>query len=207
MDSRSEPESQPQLLPPGPVRRAATVLMRGVAVLMLLAVIAAGAVFAYGYHLQRQSPIALMACAAQGMPGQRWACEQVLLRRPLSVAEVAWLNAHAGARLPLLLCPETRQAERLLDRLLAAGVDIDARDAHGLTALHTLVRSNRSADRVALLLARGARVDLAGPEARSALDMAMITMGRRPTRGQAQVIQLLTTRLEALPATASGPSP
>lgn len=207
MESRSEPESHPPCRPPGPARSAATALMRGAAVLMLVAVAGMAAVVSYGYHLKRQSPVALIACAAQGMPGHRWACEQVLLRRPLTVDELAWLNAHAGARLPLLLCPGVDQAERLLDRLLAAGVDIDARDTHGLTALHTLVRSNRSADRVALLLARGARIDLAGPEARSALDMALITMGRRPTRGQAQVIHLLTTRLNALPVTASGTTP
>ncbi len=166
---------------------------------LLAGVVAVGATV-YVRHLSAQPPITLMSCMARGMPWTAWACEQVLHRFGLTPAQVADLNLQAGARLPLLMLEQPRQAERVLDLFLAHGVDIDAVDRHGLTALHTLACSGRSSQRVGMLLARGARIDIPDADSRLPLDLAMIAMWRQPNDNQASIIRMLSGDDEGLPA-------
>lgn len=171
---------------------------------LLLVVVAVGGYAAYVVHLSQQAPLTLMSCMARGLPWSAWTCEQVLTRHGLDHDAVAELNRQAGARLPLLMFDDPAQAERILDMFLAHGVDINATDAQGMTALHTLARSGRPPKRVAMLLSRGARVDLSDHTDKTPLDLAMIAMWRHPNENQASVIRMLSVGSEPMPATASG---
>ena len=53
--------------------------------------------------------------------------------------------------------------------LLELGADVDAKDAGGLTALHLMLRKGSAAEHLAMLVRRGARGDIPGPDGETAI--------------------------------------
>ena len=54
---------------------------------------------------------------------------------------------------------------------LELGADVDVRDASGMTALHLLLKKGSDAAHIAMVIRRGARGDIAGPDGRTAVDI------------------------------------
>jgi len=59
----------------------------------------------------------------------------------------------------------------IAEALLDLGADVDARDEKGQTALHVMVKKNSDKAHFEMLLRRGARGDIAGPDGQTAIDL------------------------------------
>lgn len=104
-------------------------------------------------------------------------------------SEVLELNRRAGASIVLGMKDKTEQ-EALLSHLIAAGVDINARDERSsFTALHMAVSGGPSD--VSLLLAHGARADLKDARGATPLDGALLLQQRFFSPERAEAIKLL----------------
>jgi len=104
-------------------------------------------------------------------------------------SEVLELNRRAGASIVLGM-KDKREQEALLSHLIAAGVDINARDERSsFTALHMAVSSDPLD--VSMLLAHGARADLKDARGATPLDGALILQERFFSPERAEAIKLL----------------
>lgn len=156
--------------------KARRFLFRGILAALL---IAAGVYAALVYSLVRQDPVFLLACMESEATWHAWTCEKVLRHASLTPAQVHELNEAGGARFPVAMNNPGR-AEEMLALFLSRGVDIDARDpqAKGWTALHGVSIAGE-ANRVAMLLRHGAKVDLRDEDERTPLDLAQMVQQKR----------------------------
>lgn len=168
-------------------------------VLGLVLVVALAGAAAFATNLYRATPLELIVHMdpTESSSFVRWSAERAFYAFPPSDAEVAELNAEAGARYAASF-PDQAEAQRLLDFWLAHGVDINSVDranGSGLTALHAASLRGDAAP-VRLLLEHGADPRLTDAEGRTALDLARVGEARNPNLGFREVARLLEAAMQ-----------
>ena len=147
-------------------------VVKWVGVAVLLAAVSG---CAYVFNQIRQwDLISLQSCSQDGtFPGSTWVCRQALDRFHPTPADIADLNRTVGATVPLMMRDDS-EAKRLLQRYMAAGLDINARDTMqpdmGWTSLHVLVVAP-DVRGIGILLDAGARTDIRDGRGRTPLDL------------------------------------
>ena len=130
---------------------------------------------AYVFNQIRQwDLVSLQSCSQHStFPGSTWVCRQALARYQPTPADIADLNRTVGATVPLMVRDDA-EAKRLLQRYIAAGLDIDARDTvrpdMGWTSLHMLVIAP-DVRGIGILLDAGARTDIRDGRGRTPLEL------------------------------------
>ncbi|WP_230971470.1 ankyrin repeat domain-containing protein [Nitrogeniibacter aestuarii] len=138
----------------------------------LILVAALGVGFLLVRATRQHDPAYLMSCMEVEKPLMAWVCEQVFYRDEFSKEDIAELNQSAGARLVTVLTGPER-ADHALDRLIAAGLEIDARDTrlNHMTALHAAAIEGNT-DQIKRLLAHGADRSIKDDTGRTPVDYA-----------------------------------
>lgn len=159
---------------------------------------------AYAFNKIRQWDLATLQTCSQHstFPGSTWVCRQALERYEPTPADIADLNRTVGATVPLMVSDDA-EAKRLLQRYMAAGLDINARDTvrpdMGWTSLHMLVIAP-DVRGINILLDAGARTDIQDGQGRTPLELLRQQSKKFPSvPGYAEAERLLLAA-EARPA-------
>lgn len=150
---------------------------------------------AYGEFVReamRFSPAMLLVWVDEQYAPIGWTCRQILERHSLTPERVAELNKDAGARYPIYM-RDPKVAEEMLQLFIDRGVDVNAGNekVRNWTALFDPILDGK-ADRVAMLLRHGARVDVLGTDGMTPLDYAREMVEKHPSEsGRVDVVRLL----------------
>ncbi|WP_227814805.1 ankyrin repeat domain-containing protein [Nitrogeniibacter aestuarii] len=159
----------------------------------LILVAALGVGFLLVRATRQHDPAYLMSCMEVEKPLMAWVCEQVFYRDEFNKEDIAELNQSAGARLVTVLTGPER-ADHALDRLIAAGLEIDARDTrlNHMTALHAAAIEG-NIEQIKRLLAHGADRSIKDDTGRTPVDYARELSTKNPNEPhRLAVIELLT---------------
>lgn len=146
---------------------------------LLLVLVLAGSGWLWR-ELRQNSPESLLSCVDTAAAPLAWTCRKVLEHDSLRPDQVKQLNAEGGALYPLLL-KDRAEAEAMLALFIQRGVDINAGNpfADGRCALFTVIDDSDLA-RVRMLLAQGARVDVADKTGLTPLEFARLLQRQHP---------------------------
>lgn len=165
-----------------------------VAAIIVLLTFLCGEIFrsAWKYNL-----IELEVCDESTMPPKNWICHGILFHARPTPEDVKEFNFSAGAQFPMYM-ENISKGEKLLERYLSFGLDINAQDQRSLlmpqsskfTALHLMVM-NADANRIQILLKHGAKTDVIDAQGRTPLNLAYMLQEKFPKRDFKEAIEIL----------------
>lgn len=174
--------------------------------IFVAAMVTTGAIY-IANNLRNMHVLYLQSCIQErALPGADWACRQALYKFHPTPAEVAEMNATAGAAWALSMADEA-QARHLLQHYIQAGVDVNAVDRRSpganWTALH-VAASSSDLKGVRLLLEAGANASAQDLKGRTPLDLVQQRARTSPEDGNyaeiAKALQSAMSKSGALPS-------